>query len=561
MTSEIRKGSTPSVPNQKVFDFNTFFEVPLLQTLTPDEIYERADEQLLRNLGEDRRIERKKAQCTGDSLGEYFCMWANTSPDGGLIVSGQKDKQSGGGFEGCKHLSTEALNKLEGCGRTFCPDAPYESKRVVVTNTAGEKDFVVVFRVRYRDKILVHTTGSKVFRRIADDCVQVKNVDEIRELQADKGEISFEQQPCGMEWPTAFEGDAIERFAAAVKLRRSLSDSTTTTEVLALRRLGNIQNSKFVPNIACALLFAKDPQQVAPGCKIRFQRFEGEREGTGDKYNAVKDEFIEGNVPTLITQTAAILESQLRTFSPLDAQGKFYPVPEYPKAAWYEAVVNACVHRSYGNGMRNMPIFVKMFDDRLEIESPGPFPPHVNPENIYNMHVPRNPHMMAAMFYMDHVKCAHEGTRRIRETMAGMSLPQPEFSQPAKGFTFVRVVLRNHIKQRRAWIDRDVSAIVTETITASLSENEIRILNWAAENGKVTISDANKLLQINWPQSKKLLEGLAEKRIFQYIRFKPFEKDIRDPMAYFRLRSNEPIPEGAFEQTLPALNRSAATLS
>jgi predicted HTH transcriptional regulator len=175
----------------------------------------------------------------------------------------------------------------------------------------------------------------------------------------------------------------------------------------------------------------------------------------------------------------------------------------------------------------------------------------VNPENIYTMHAPRNPQLMDAMFYMDHVKCANEGTRRIRDTMAGMSLPMPEFSQPVRGYTIVKVVLRNHIKQRRAWIDKDVSTIVTEAITAGLSEDEIRIINWAAEHRKVTISDTNRLLQLNWVQARGLLHELVQKRIFQYIRFRPLEKDVRDPEAYFRLRSSDPIPEGGFDQFLP----------
>jgi ATP-dependent DNA helicase RecG len=550
MTSEFPKGATP-LPTQLEFDFESF-RVPLRQLLNPDEIYERVDESLLRMLEEDNRIERKKSHFSGESLGAYFSMWANTCPGGGIIVSGQFDQKLGGGFEGCECLSPDELNRLEACGRTYCPDANYVSKRVSVTNVQGKPDFVVVFRVQYKEQNLVRTTAGKVFRRVADQCIEVKDSNEIRELQADKGEIRFEQQPSGLTWPDAFEQDSIAKFVAAVKLRRKLDENQTTAEVLTHRRLGT-RSSKgvFIPNIACALLFAKDPQEIAPGCKIRFQRFEGEKEGTGATYNAVKDEIVEGNVPSLIVQVASILESQLRTFSPLDAKGKFYPVPEYPKLAWYEAVVNACVHRSYGNGMRNIPIFVKMFDDRLEIDSPGPFPPHVNPENIYTMHAPRNPQLMDAMFYMDHVKCANEGTRRIRDTMAGMSLPMPEFSQPARGYTIVKVILRNHIKQRRAWIDKDVSTIVTEAITAGLSEDEIRIINWAAEHRKVTISDTNRLLQLNWVQARGLLHELVQKRIFQYIRFRPLEKDVRDPEAYFRLRSSDPIPEGGFDQFLP----------
>jgi len=255
-------------------------------------------------------------------------------------------------------------------------------------------------------------------------------------------------------------------------------------------------------------------------------------------------------VPSLIEQVAEALNSQLRTFSPLDANGKFFPVPEYPAVAWYEAVVNACVHRSYGNGMKNMPIFVKMFEDRLVVESPGPFPPFVTPDNIYDMHQPRNPKLMDAMFYLDYVKCAHEGTRRIRDTMAEMQLPEPEFRQSEIGHSIVRVTLRNNIKQRRAWIDQDVSQIIGESLAADLSEDEKRALNWAAEHETIGISDANKLLGLSWPAAQKLLLGLARKRVLQYIRFKPFEHNVRDQRAFFRLRSAAPLPDGAFEATV-----------
>jgi ATP-dependent DNA helicase RecG len=474
-------------------------------------------------------------------------MWAN-SPDGGLIVSGQHDeKQRSKGFEGCSSLSPLQLNRLEKCGEVFCPDARYDSKRVPVVNISGGKDFVIVSYVRYHPSLVVRTSNGKVFIRRGDSKIEL-GPDEVRELQADKGEVSFEQQPCDLKWPDDFKHGAAAQFAEAVRTARAIPESHSLTEILELRRLGRIRSGKFEPNVACALLFARDPMRVIPGCKVRFQRFEGEQEGTGGQYNAVKDFFIEGTVPEIIRQLEEALESQLRTFSPLNAKGKFFPLPEYPKPAWYEAVINACVHRSYGNGMKNLTIFVKMFDDRLEVESPGAFPPSVTSSNIYDSHHPRNPHLMDAMFYLDYVKCAHEGTRRIRDTMKKMSLPAPEFIQSDSGLSLVTVKLRNDIKQRRAWLDRDVSKIVSEAIAADLSENERRVLNWAAEHGMVTITDTHTLLKISWQSARKLLLKLTDKRILQYIRFRPFEKDRRDPKAFFRLRSTEPIPEGASEQ-------------
>jgi hypothetical protein len=113
----------------------------------------------------------------------------------------------------------------------------------------------------------------------------------------------------------------------------------------------------------------------------------------------------------------------------------------------------------------------------------------------------------------------------------------------------VRVTLKNNVNQRRAWIDRDVSKIISAAIAAEFTEEERRVLNLAAANGGATVSDTNKLLEVSWQKARKLLFGLARKRVFQYIRFVAFEKDKRDQRAYFRLRSDDPIPEGAFEQT------------
>jgi ATP-dependent DNA helicase RecG len=518
------------------------------QLMSADEIFENADEALLKRLKEDRRIERKPSGYSGSNLGEYICMWANTPPEGGLIAIGILDD---GSIEGCKHLSIEHLNKVEKTAYTFCPDASCQNKRISVYNKTGESDFIVLFRVKYNHNIVVKTTSGKVYIRRGDSKNELKSDREIRELQSDKGEIDLEQETCDLSWPEDFNEKYANTFAETVKNVRNISPNLTTEEVLVLRRLGKNQSGKYLPNYACLLLFAKDPIRVIPGCKIHFQKFEGEQEGTGDKYNAVKDIILEGTIPDLIQQVEGVLESQLRTFSPLDSKGKFYPIPEYPKAAWYEAVVNACVHRSYGNGMKNIPIFVKLFDDRLVVESPGPFPPFVTPDNIYDMHHPRNPMLMDAMFYLEYVKCAHEGTRRMRDTMAEMRLPVPEFSQKQSniGNAIVRVTLRNNIKQRRAWIDRDVSKIVSEAIASAFSEMEIRAVNWVAEHGKITISDANKILNISWPRAQKLLLDLTHRKVFQYIRFRQYGKDKRDPKAYFRLRSNEPLPEGAFEQT------------
>src|SRR3954467_11111746 len=108
-----------------------------------DDIFANATADLLMRLCEDKRFERKPCNYSGEPLGRYFSMWANTSPQGGLIVVGVRND---GSFEGCRTLDPEAINRFENTGHVFCPDARYKCKRVPCSNSDGNDDFLILFK-------------------------------------------------------------------------------------------------------------------------------------------------------------------------------------------------------------------------------------------------------------------------------------------------------------------------------------------------------------------------------------------------------------------------------
>jgi ATP-dependent DNA helicase RecG len=508
------------------------FERSPMQLMSSDEIYNSCDENMLRALFkvEDCRLEKKPSGIHARQLSQYFSMWANTPPMGGVIVIGIDNDKT---FEGCVKLHPNQINDLEKTPDTFCPDAQYKIKRIPIRRDSDKQnDFVILFWVEYHKTKVVRTTDGHVFVRRGDSKMELKG-DAIRHLQAEKGEVRFETEPCTLSYPQDFDMNAVDEFVEMVRSKKGWDIRHSKEKILQLMHLGTFEGEVFIPNIALALLFAKDPRNVAPGCRIRFLRFSGETERTGEAWNAVKDEFIDGAIPVQIQKADVVLKSQLRNFSRLGVGGKFFTSLEYPEFAWYEAIVNACVHRSYGNGMKNMTIFVKMFDDKLVIESPGPFPPFVTPSNIYTTHHPRNPFLMDAMYYLKFVKCANEGTRRIKEEMLGMELPEPEFKQDDKDSAVVRVTLRNNIKQRKVWIDADVAEVLGAQIANSLSEKEKRCINFIAENGQISVSDVQRLTHMSWPASRKILGKLVEQGILEH----KHRNDVsRDPKARFKLR-------------------------
>ncbi|NUN96971.1 MAG: ATP-binding protein, partial [Candidatus Omnitrophica bacterium] len=147
--------------------------------LTCDEIYGKADEELLRRLGEDRRLEKKSIGVHGKALGEYFSMWANTSPEGGVIVVGIRNDAT---IEGCSRAGQDRVNQIEKAGATYCPDAQVAVKQVQVhRDHDGKLDFVLVFRVKYHSSKVVRTVDGRAFIRRGDSKMELGSPDEIRQ--------------------------------------------------------------------------------------------------------------------------------------------------------------------------------------------------------------------------------------------------------------------------------------------------------------------------------------------------------------------------------------------
>ena len=199
--------------------------------------------------------------------------------------------------------------------------------------------------------------------------------------------------------------------------------------------------------------------------------------------------------------------------------------PEYPKDVWLEAVVNALVHRSYN--LKHMNIFIKMFEDRIVVESPGLFMPPTTAETVYDAHNPRNPNVMWALYYFDFVKCAFEGTRRMREGMREAKLPEPRFAQKREGVFQVEVTLRNDVEHRKAFVHADVADIINEDAYMKLGTAEKMVINSLADTGTVNVTEGAMLLSSDWRSAKAVLDGLLEAGILERTKGKARDRNLR----------------------------------
>lgn len=109
--------------------------------------------------------------------------------------------------------------------------------------------------------------------------------------------------------------------------------------------------------------------------------------------------------------------------------------PLFPPDALREALANALCHRDYGDFGGS--VGVALFDDRLEISSPGELPFGLTPEQLKKPHDSRpwNP-LMANVFYRRGIiETWGRGTLKIMDLLDKADLPAPEFISEAGHFT------------------------------------------------------------------------------------------------------------------------------
>lgn len=496
---------------------------PLLEILSPHDMWEQISQHELARYSEDRRIEFKSSSIHFAELAKYYSMFSNTSPEGGVILIGVNDN---GVAEGCKSLSVHQLNALEKFHFDFCPEARPEVRRVEL-RVGGSSDFFLAFYVPYRNK-LTETNKKEAYIRYGDSIHKMSD-EEKREYRQSRNEIEFELEPCGLMWPDDFDAGIVSALCERFLDREDISDRSHE-EILEIKHLGQINRNNFYPNKALAILAARDPRSLIPGCRIRIQRFEGILEGEGQSYNPVVDRFIEGNAVQLIERTALMLENLIYDFTWFGEDGKFVTTKEYPRAAWFEALVNAVAHRSYI--FSGADISIKLFKDRMMIESPGGFCPPVSPSNIYKVRASRNPFLMDGMYLLDYVKMAREGTRRMAASMKEYGLPEPEFLQEAVHGLLVRVVLRNDSAYRRRAGATEVIDAFGEKLWKTFDDDEQKLAEIAVRNGEINVSDAQRVTGRTWHTAKKILTRMVQRGALIHVH----NQSDRDSRAYFRPR-------------------------
>jgi ATP-dependent DNA helicase RecG len=336
--------------------------------------------------------------------------------------------------------------------------------------------------------------------RIGDRTRELKGED-LRNLEYSKSTRHYEDE-CNMD--AQLSDLDIELITEYKKILGA--EHLSTEQVLKARGfLKNKDGKNYLTN-AAVLLFAENIAQFYPNCRIRFVRYEGDSAQVGVNINIVKDINIEYPILRIIGEAKKFISTQLREFTALNSQtGKFQIVPEYPEFAWLEGIVNAVTHREYG--MSGNYISIIMYDDRLEIKSPGKLPNIVTIDNIKETRYSRNPRIARVLTDFGWVRELNEGVKRIYADMEGFFLEAPIYTEPEQS---VKLTLKNNYVMRS--IRRQDSAFnrIGTEIWGQLDELERRILVYMSNRNSVSRAELQNILDKSFTPIKNRLNHLIE---------------------------------------------------
>jgi ATP-dependent DNA helicase RecG len=264
-----------------------------------------------------------------------------------------------------------------------------------------------------KTKAIVKASDGIAYIRRGAQSLPVDTPEKLRILERNKGITSFENDTVGIDIAKIRDSDTTARFILEVV--------PTSKPEPWLRKQELIRDDK--PTVAGVVLFTDLPQAFLPKhCGIKVYRYKtSEAQGTRDTLvdNPIS---VEGCAYDLIKQTVEITKQIIGSIQILGTKG-LEPVI-YPTETLHEVITNAVLHRDYSIAD---DVHVRIFDNRVEVESPGRLPAHITPKNILDERFARNGSIVRIInkFPNPPNKDVGEGLNTAFEAMRNLRLKDP----------------------------------------------------------------------------------------------------------------------------------------
>jgi len=437
-----------------------------------------------KKMEESQQIEFKKSLAERKELLETISAFANSK--GGKIFVGIEENKDGSVKEivGIRIHGKEIENLSNEIKQNTDP--------VIFPSIEIEKimDKEVLMLEIQENPIKPVFVKGEVYKRVGRTNQKLSTL-EIRKLTKESVDYNFTELVCEDAKLEDIAIEKIERFIEKAKEERNYNIEDISKRDF-LTRMHELTDKGIT--YAALLLFGKEPQRFVLQSEIRCARFKGL-----DVLEFEDMEVIEGTAIEQVERIMEFVKRNLKMDVTFGDQIERIERWEYPLLAIKEAATNAICHRDYS---LNSNVQVRIFDDRIEIWSPGGLPKGLSVEDLKRVHesIPRNKLIANAFFMAKYIEQWGTGTNRMIQWCLNEKLPEPEFED-----------------KKRAFIVRIRKDIYSEGYLRNkgLSERQIRAVIYAKEKGKITNKDYQHLNNVSRQTAQRDLSELVNKEIFK----------------------------------------------
>ncbi|HIX68885.1 MAG TPA: putative DNA binding domain-containing protein [Candidatus Anaerostipes excrementavium] len=321
---------------------------------------------------EDQTYDRKSARKNPKGLSNHIVAFANA--DGGTLVIGIEDDFTVTGIDDYQNNVNDILR----VPFDYCkPSVRVMTETVDCIDKDGKANHLLIITIPQSSELHANQQDD-VYYRMGDKSKKL-NFDERLQLMYAKGSRYYEDEPVFRSSIDDIDFDFVEEYCKKIGYGKSAKEYIQQNNDYVVRHDGREEMSG-----AALLLFGKNPQRFFQRARVRFIRYDGTEAKVGTEMNVIKDEIFHGRILDVVRQALDFVSSQ-----------------------------------------------IKMFDDRITVESPGSLPGIVRLNNLRTVHFSRNPKIAEFLHQYEYVKEFGEGIDRMFHEMENAGLPAPEYSDNA----------------------------------------------------------------------------------------------------------------------------------
>ena len=183
---------------------------------------------------------------------------------------------------------------------------------------------------------------------------------------------------------------------------------------------------------------------------------------------------------------------------------------ELPEDALREAVVNAVCHRDYFE--KGARVMVEIYDDRVDIVSPGGVCKGITPENFGTISITRNSVLASMLYRINYIEQMGTGIMRMKNAARKANVAEPMFELA----DFFKVTFKRSATVQ-ATVPSDWQAIASDGQALKASDRKEAILSYIEEHGQATASEVSALLSLSKTRARAVLQEMARDHMIEKV--------------------------------------------